>query len=335
MTRSVAVIAALSAFMLPAGAQTMDAVKARGVLICGVNGQLPGFSVSSSRGRWSGFDVDYCRAYAAAIFGDPDKVQYQALIAADRLPALQSGRIDVLVRNTTWALTRETQFGLLATGVTFYDGQGFLVLKNLKTQSARQLAERNICLQQGTTTEENLAEYFGAGRPAAKTVGFAKFDEAVKAYDQGKCEAFTSDASTLYGARLTLTKFDDHVVLSDVISREPLSPYVRQGDDQWFEFIRWTHLAMLEAEARSITQINVDQFLQSRDPSVRRLLGVNVDLGSHLGLTADWAYRVIKRVGNYGEIFDQNLGRLSTLKIPRGLNGLWTDGGLQYTPGFR
>jgi len=295
---------------------------------------LPGFSLTDSRGRWSGFDVDYCRAYAAAIFGDPNKVQYQALTAAERLPALQAGRIDVLVRNTTWSIARETEFGLLATGVTFYDGQGFLVLKNLKIQSARQLADRNICLQQGTTTEGNLLDYFGAGRPTSKTVAFAKFDEAVKAYGDGKCDAFTSDASTLYGAHLTLARYDDHIVLSDVISREPLSPYVRQGDDRWFNFIRWTHLAMLEAEARTITQINVDQFLESRDPSVRRLLGVDSNLSPAIGLSKDWVYRIIKRVGNYGEIFDQNLGRLSTLKIPRGLNALWTGGGLQYTPGL-
>jgi general L-amino acid transport system substrate-binding protein len=238
MKRSAIVLAALTVLVPPAVAGTLDAVKSRGVIACGVNGELQGFGVSDARGQWTGFDVDYCRAYAAAIFNDPNKVKYVALAAKDRLTALQAGDIDVLVRNTTWSNARESQFGLLATGATYYDGQGFMVPKKLKINSANQLGNRSICVEQGTTSEANIADYFGARGAKVTAVPFVERDAAVKAYGAGQCDAFTSDASTLYGARLNIGKVEDHVILSDLISREPLSPFVRQGDDPWFSIIR-------------------------------------------------------------------------------------------------
>jgi general L-amino acid transport system substrate-binding protein len=335
MTRSAILLAALAVLAPPAAAGTLDAVKSRGVIACGVNGELRGFSVSDARGQWIGFDVDYCRAYAAAIFNDPNKVKYVALAAKDRLTALQAGDIDVLVRNTTWSNARESQYGLLATGATYYDGQGFMVPKQLKIDSASQLGNRSICVEQGTTSEANLVDYFGARGGKPKIMPFVDRDAALKAYGTGQCDAFTSDASTLYGARLRVGKVEDHVILSDLISREPISPFVRQGDDPWFSIIRWTHFALLNAEALGVRQTTVDRDLESSNPATRRLLGSDDNSGEQMGLTRDWAYRVIKRVGNYGEIFDENLGRGSPLKITRGLNALWTDGGIQYAPEFR
>jgi general L-amino acid transport system substrate-binding protein len=335
MKRSAIVLAALTVLVPPAVAGTLDAVKSRGVIACGVNGELQGFGVSDARGQWTGFDVDYCRAYAAAIFNDPNKVKYVALAAKDRLTALQAGGIDVLVRNTTWSNARESQFGLLATGATYYDGQGFMVPKKLKINSTNQLGNRSICVEQGTTSEANIADYFGARGAKVTAVPFVERDAAVKAYGAGQRDAFTSDASTLYGARLKIGKVEDHVILSDLISREPLSPFVRQGDDAWFSIIRWVHFALLNAEALGIRQTTVDRELESTNPAIRRLLGSDDNSGEQMGLTRDWAYRVIKRIGNYGEIFDENLGRGSPLKITRGLNALWTDGGIQYAPEFR
>ncbi|MBV8511023.1 MAG: amino acid ABC transporter substrate-binding protein [Xanthobacteraceae bacterium] len=331
MGRLMLVIALLVALAEPAAAGTLDDIKSRGSLTCGVNGELPGFSVANG-GQWMGFNVDYCRAYAAAIFGDPDKVKFVSLTAKDRFDALRSGAIDVLVGNTTWSPAAESQFGLLATEVNYYDGQGFLVHKAIKINSADQLNTKSICVQQATTSESNLIGYFG---PKQEIMGFVDRDDALKAYAAGKCDAFTADASTLYGARLKLRAVDDHVILSDLISRELLSPYVRKGDDQWFNIVRWTHFALLNAEILAVTQLNVDRQLEVGNGEIKQLLGGENNSGEQMGLTKDWAYRIIKRVGNYAEIFDQNLGRGSPLQIRRGLNALWNAGGVQYAPAFR
>jgi general L-amino acid transport system substrate-binding protein len=335
MKPSIIVAAVLAALTLPAGAGTLDTVRARGTVICGANGQLPGFGLPDAQGNWTGFDVDYCRAYAATIFNDPSKVKFVALTAKDRFTALQSGDVDVLARNTTWTSSRETQLGLHATGPNYYDGQGFIVRKGLKVNSALELSDASVCVQQGTTTELNLADYFRANRMKLKSVTFAQLDEALKAYDTGRCDAFTTDVSQLYSVRLKLAKPDDHVVLPEIISKEPLSPFVRQGDDQWFNIVRWVHYAMLNAEELNINKNNVDDQLKSDNPEIKRLLGSEQNFGEQFGLTKDWAYRIIKLVGNYGEVFDKNLGVSSPLKITRGLNALWTKAGIQYGPPVR
>ena len=335
MKPSIIVAAVLAALTLPAGAGTLDDVRSRGMVICGANGQLPGFGLPDAQGNWTGFDVDYCRAYAATIFNDPTKVKFVALTAKDRFTALQSGDVDVLARNTTWTSSRETQLGLHATGPNYYDGQGFIVRKALKVNSALELSDASVCVQQGTTTELNLADYFRANRMKLKSVTFAQLDEALKAYDTGRCDAFTTDVSQLYSVRLKLAKPDDHVVLPEIISKEPLSPFVRQGDDQWFNIVRWVHYAMLNAEELNINKSNIDEQLKSENPEIKRLLGSEQNFGEQFGLTKDWAYRIVKLVGNYGEVFDKNLGVNSQLKITRGLNALWTKGGIQYGPPVR
>lgn len=309
---------------------TLKAVKARGELICGANGQLAGFGMPDPQGNWTGFDVDFCRAVAAAIFNDATKVKFVPLTAANRFTALQSGEIDVLARNTTWTMSRNTTLGIDFAAVNYYDGQGFMVHKELKVASALELNGAAVCVQQGTTTELNLADYFRSHNMTLKTVTFATVDEALKAYDTGRCDSFTTDSSGLYGVRLQLTKPDDNIVLPEIISKEPLSPAVRQGDDMWENVVRWTHHAMLDAEEFGITKSNVDQQLKSPNPEIRRLLGVEGQFGQSIGLTNDWAYHIIKLVGNYGEVFDRNVGQGSPLKIARGLNALWTKGGLQY-----
>ena len=335
MKPSIIVAAVLAALTLPAGAGTLDDVRSRGMVICGANGQLPGFGLPDAQGNWTGFDVDYCRAYAATIFNDPTKVKFVALTAKDRFTALQSGDVDVLARNTTWTSSRETQLGLHATGPNYYDGQGFIVRKALKVNSALELSDASVCVQQGTTTELNLADYFRANRMKLKSVTFAQLDEALKAYDTGRCDAFTTDVSQLYSVQLKLAKPDDHVVLPEIISKEPLSPFVRQGDDQWFNIVRWVHYAMLNAEELNINKSNIDEQLKSENPEIKRLLGSEQNFGEQFGLTKDWAYRIVKLVGNYAEVFDKNLGVNSQLKITRGLNALWTKGGIQYGPPVR
>jgi general L-amino acid transport system substrate-binding protein len=318
-----------------AGAATLDTVKQRGVLNCGANGQLPGFGLPDAQGNWTGLDVDFCRAIAAAIFNDAGKVKFVVLTAANRFVALQTGDVDVLVRNTTWTLSRDTQLGLNATGANYYDGQGFIVRKSLKVNSALELNDAAICVQQGTTTELNLADYFRANRMRLKTVIFATLDEALRAYETSRCDAFTTDASGLYGARLKLAKPDDHVVLPEIISKEPLSPFVRHGDDQWFDIVKWVHFAMINAEELNVNKANVDEQMKSENPDIRKLLGGENNFGEQLGLTKDWAYRIVKLVGNYGEVFERNVGQGSPLKIVRGLNALWTKGGIQYAPPIR
>jgi general L-amino acid transport system substrate-binding protein len=321
--------------MQAASAQTLTTIKNRGELICGANGTLAGFGLPDPQGNWTGFDVDFCRAIAAAIFNDPTKVKFVPLTAKDRFTALQSGEIDVLSRNTTWTLSRDTSLGLDFVAVTYYDGQGFMVRRALKVNSALELNGAAVCVQQGTTSELNLADYFRANQMQLKTVTFATGDEARKAYESGRCDAYTTDSSGLYGERQKLAVPGDHIVLPEIISKEPLTPAVRHGDSQWTDIVRWTHFAMVDAEELGVTKANVDEKLKSDDPETRRMLGAEGQYGEALGLTNDWVYRIVKHVGNYGEVFERNIGQGSPLKIVRGLNALWTKGGLQYGPPFR
>src|SRR6201988_2535228 len=325
-----ALAAAVAFAASAASAQTLNTIKSRGILNCGANGTLGGFGLPDAQGNWTGLDVDFCRALGAAIFNDPTKVKFVALTAQQRFTSLQSGDVDVLARNTTWTSSRDTSLGLNFTGVNYYDGQGFMVRKALKVNSALELNDAAVCVQQGTTTELNLADYFRANKMKLKTVTFASADEALKAYDAGRCDAFTTDASGLAGERLRLANVNDPIILPEVISKEPLGPTVRHGDDQWFDIVKWTHFAMVNAEELGITKANVDDMAKSVNPDVKRLLGSEGKYGEALGLTNDWAVRIIKQVGNYGESFERNVGQGSPLKIARGLNSLWTKGGLQY-----
>jgi general L-amino acid transport system substrate-binding protein len=318
-----------------ASAQTLKTVKDRGMLNCGSNGTLAGFGLPDAQGQWTGLDVDFCKAIAAAIFGDAKKVKFVPLSAKDRFTALQSGEVDVLARNTTWTSSRDTSLGLNFVGVNYYDGQGFMVRKALKVNSALELNGASVCVQQGTTTELNLSDYFRANNMTVKTVTFATANEAVKAYDAGRCDAYTTDASGLYAERLRLANATDHLVLPEIISKEPLGPAVRHGDDQWFDVAKWTLYAMINAEELNITQKNVDEMLKSTNPDVKRFVGSEGNYGEQLGLPKDWAVQIVKAVGNYGEVFDRNVGANSPLKIERGLNKLWNKGGIQYAPPVR
>jgi general L-amino acid transport system substrate-binding protein len=318
-----------------ASAATLDTVKQRGMVICGTNTGLAGFAFPDDKGNWSGLDVDFCRAVAAAIFDDPTKVRFVPLSAKDRFTALQSGEVDLLSRNTTWTMSRDTTLGLNFGGVNYYDGQGFMVRKSLNVTSAKQLEGASVCVQQGTTTELNLADYFRSLNMKVEAVTFASSDETLKAYDSGRCDAFTTDASGLYAERLKLANADQNIVLPEIISKEPLGPATRHGDDQWSEIIRWTHNAMLNAEELGVTKANVGQMASSANPEIKRLLGTEGDFGKDIGLTKDWALRIVKHVGNYGEVFEKNVGSGSPLKIERGLNRLWSKGGIQYAPPIR
>jgi general L-amino acid transport system substrate-binding protein len=323
----------LTAGLLATGASaqaTLNSVKQKGFLTCGSNTGLAGFGLPDAQGNWKGLDVDLCRAIAAAIFDDPTKVRFIPLSAKDRFTALQSGEVDVLSRNSTVTMSRDTQLGLDFPAVNYYDGQGFMVRKKLGVSSAKELNGASICTQQGTTTELNLADYFRANNMKYEVVSFATSDETFKAYDAGRCDAFTTDASGLYAERLRASAPDDHIVLPEIISKEPLGPAVRHGDNQWGDIVRWVFNAMLDAEELGVTQANVDQMKNSENPEIKRLLGTEGKFGEAIGLTNDWAVRVIKRVGNYGETFDRNVGEGSPLKIKRGQNALWTKGGLQY-----
>jgi general L-amino acid transport system substrate-binding protein len=318
-----------------ASAQTLKTVKDRGMLNCGANGTLAGFGLPDAQGNWTGLDVDLCRAIAAAIFNDPSKVKFVPLSAKDRFTALQSGEVDVLIRNTTWTSSRDTSLGLNFTGVNYYDGQGFMVRKALKVNSALELNGASICVQQGTTTELNLADYFRSHNMQLKSVTFATADEAVKAYDAGRCDAYTTDASALYAERLRLANSSDHVILPEIISKEPLGPAVRHGDDQWFDVVKWVLFAMIDAEELNVNSKNTDEALKSANPEIKRLVGTEGNYGEQLGLTKDWVVRIVKLVGNYGEVFERNVGQGSPLKIDRGLNRLWSKGGIQYAPPVR
>lgn len=318
-----------------ASAATLDSVKGRGLVICGVGTGLAGFSFPDDKGAWSGLDVDLCRAVASAVFGDASKVRYVPLSAKDRFTALQSGEIDLLSRNTTWTMSRDTSLGLNFAGINYYDGQGFLVRKSLNVKSALELNGASVCVQQGTTTELNLADYFRTNNMKVEAVTFAGSDETVKAYDSGRCDAFTTDQSGLYAERLKLAAPDDSIVLPEIISKEPLGPVVRHGDDNWFDIVRWTFNAMLNAEELGVTMANVDKMKTSDNPEIKRLLGTEGAFGEGIGLKNDWAFNIVKNVGNYGESFERNVGTGSPLKIARGLNALWNKGGLQYAPPIR
>ena len=318
-----------------ASAATLDDVKAKGHIQCGVSQGLPGFSNPDSAGNWSGLDVDFCKGMAAAIFGDASKVQFTPLSAKERFTALQSGEVDLLSRNTTWTMSRDTQLGLNFAVVNYYDGQGFMVRKSMNINSALQLSGAAICTNTGTTTELNVADYFRANNMDYELVAFEKADEVVAAYDAGRCDVYTTDQSGLYAQRLKLTNPDEHIVLPEIISKEPLGPAVRQGDDQWLNIMKWTHFAMLEAEEFGVTQANVDEIKNSDNPGIKRLLGTEGEFGTAVGLSNDWAYQVIKAVGNYGEVFDRNVGPDTPLAISRGVNALWSKGGLQYAPPVR
>ena len=310
---------------------TLDAVKARGSINCGVNTGVAGFSAPDSKGEWSGIDVDFCKAMAAALFGDTKKVTYTGLTAQQRFTALQSGEIDVLARNTTGTLTRDVSLGLHFVGVNFYDGQGFMVPKKLNVKSAKELAGATVCVQPGTTTELNLADYFRANKMDFKPVVIEKLEEVIAAFFSGRCDVYTTDASGLASTRIaSAPNPDDYVILPELISKEPLGPMVRAGDDQWFNLAKWTLYAMIEAEEYGINSKNVDEMLKSTDPVVQRIVGANGDMGKALGIDNKWAYNIVKMVGNYGETYDRNVGAGSKLNIPRNLNNLWTKGGLQY-----
>lgn len=335
-------VAALGAFAamasLPAHAgKDLDAIMKRGELICGVNTGLAGFSQADSQGKWSGMDVDVCRSVAAAILKDPEKVRYVPLTAQQRFTALQSGEVDLLARNTTWTLTRDASLGLSFTGVNFYDGQGFMVPKKLKVTSAKQLKGATVCVQSGTTTELNLTDYSRAMKLNLKPVVFEKVEAATAAYVAGRCQAYTTDASGLASIRAKETPVPaDHVILPELISKEPLGPSVRRGDDEFFAIVKWVGYALLEAEDYGVTQANADQMKTSTNPSVLRLLGGGTeDTGKLLGLDKEWALRAIKAVGNYGEQFERHVGPNTPIGLPRGMNRLWSQGGLMYAPPVR
>jgi len=315
------------------GQSTLDAVKGKGFVQCGVNTGLAGFSQPDSKGVWKGIDVDLCRAIAAAVFGDASKVRYTPLTAQQRFTALQSGEVDLLARNTTWTITRDTSLGLNFVGVNFYDGQGFMVPKKLNVKSAKQLNGATICVQPGTTTELNLADYFRANKMTFKPVVIEKLEEVTNAYFSGRCDVFTTDVSGLVSVRGSRApKPDEHVILPEVISKEPLGPAVRHGDDRWFDVVKWSLFAMIEAEEMGLTSKTIDQALASKDPGVQRFVGASGDIGKMLALDNRWAFNIVKQVGNYGESFDANL---KPLGFERGINALWNQGGLMYAPPIR
>ncbi len=329
--------AAYALAAVTASAATLDDVKAKGFVQCGSNTGLAGFGSPNDAGDWSGFDVDFCRAIASAIFDDPKAVKFSPLSAKERFTALQSGEVDLLARNSTWTISRDTSLGLDFPAVNYYDGQGFMVRKDLGVASALQLSGASICVQTGTTTELNLADYFKANNLQYNPVVFEKQEEVDAAYDAGRCDVYTTDQSGLYSIRLTLKDPDNHIVLPEIISKEPLGPVTRHGDNQWTDIVRWTHYAMLTAEEFGITQANVEEMMKSENPEIKRILGQEADtkIGTDLGLTNDWVVRIIKHVGNYGESFERNVGAGSPLKISRGLNAAWNKGGLQYSPPIR
>ncbi len=318
-----------------AQADTLSDVKARGTLNCGVSQGLAGFSAKDDKGVWSGFDVDVCKAIAAAVFNDPSKVNYVPLSADARFPALAKGDVDVLSRNSTWTLSREAGLKLLFAAVSYYDGQGFMVRNAKNFTSALELGGIKICTQSGTTSALNVADFFRQNKMTFELIELPTVDEVVKAYDSEKCDALTTDVSQLYALRLKLAKPGDHIVLPDVISKEPLGPVVRQGDDAWLNVVKWSFYAMLNAEELGIDATTLEQAMKSEKPNVKRFVGAEGDFGTQLGLTNDWAVRIVKAVGNYGESFERNVGANSKLGIPRGINQLWSAGGIQYAPPMR
>ncbi len=325
--------AALAQTPAPAQKGTLDNVRAKGFVQCGVNTGLAGFGAPDSQGVWKGLDIDFCRAIAAAVFGDASKVRYTPTTGVQRFPALQSGEVDLLARNTTWTIVRDTTLGFNFAGVNFYDGQGFMVPKKLNVKSAKQLSGATVCVQPGTTTELNLSDYFRANNMTFKPVVIEKLEEVTAAYFSGRCDVYTTDVSGLVSTRGSRAPNPaDHVILPEVISKEPLGPVVRHGDDRWFDVVKWTLNAMIEGEEMGLTSANIDQQLASKDPAVQRFVGATGDLGKGLGLDNKWAYNIIKLVGNYGESYERNL---TPLGFDRGINRLWTKGGIMYAPPLR
>ena len=332
-----AALAMMGAASAPAAAsaQTLKAVRDRGALNCGVSQGLAGFSIADDKGQWSGLDVDLCRAIAAAVFNDPAKVAFVPLSPSERFSALQVGKIDVLARNSTWTMSRETEFKLNFVGVNYYDGQGFLVHKTPEIASALELDGAKVCVQSDTTNADNLGDFFKNNNLKFELVPAASPAEALKAYADGRCSVLTSDVSQLYAQRLQLAKATDHTILPDVISKEPLGPAVRDDDPQWADVVKWVLFAMIDAEELGVTSKTIDEALKSKKPEIMRLVGAEGKFGEQLGLTNDWAARVVKAVGNYGESYERNVGAGSKLGIPRGLNQLWNLGGIQYAPPIR
>lgn len=333
--KTFAIAAFLAGLAVPALAGTLDDVKKKGFIQCGVSTGVPGFSATDDKGNFKGFDVDYCHALAAAIFADSEKVKFTPLNPTNRFTALSSGEIDILSRNTTWTLDRDAGLGFDFLGITYYDGQGFITKKALNLKTAKDLNGAAICIEPGTTTELNLADFFRANKLTFKSVVARDAAEARAAYEAGRCDAYTTDRSGLAAQRTVMKDPSEHVVLPDVISKEPLGPLVRHGDNNWADIGRWTLNAMISAEELGVTQANVDQMLTSTNPEIKRLLGVEGDLGTKLGLTNKWAYNIIKQVGNYGEVYDRNLGPKTPLGLERGINNLWNKGGILYSPPIR
>ncbi len=330
-----ALAAALGLTATAAFADTLADTKTDGFVKCGVTEGVPGFSLPDANNEWTGLDVDYCRALASAIFNDPKAVRFTPTTSENRWQTLSAGEVNLLSRTSTWTMTRDTTLGIKFVGTTYYDGQGFIVRTESGIKSALELGGSTICIESGTTTELNAADYFAANGMEYNPVTFTSQDETLKAYEDGRCDVYTTDASALAGNRLDFSVPTDHIVLPEIISKEPLAVVVRQGDDAWFNVTRWTYYALLEAEELGVTQANVDEMLGSENPSIKRLLGLEGDFGTPMGLTKDWAYQIIKGTGNYGEIFDRNVGAGSPIGIARGLNALWKDGGLQYSPPIR
>ncbi len=326
------VAAAGAAHAQGTGSVTLDAIRSRGQLVCGVAGGVPGFSLLDSQGVMRGLDADSCRAVAAAALGDATKLKFVNLTTQNRFTALQSGEIDVLIRSTTWTLGREANLGALFAGVNYYDGTGFLVKKSAGVKSAKEMDGATICVQPGTSTELAIADYFRNNNLKFTPVLIEDRAELERTFISGRCDAYSTDSSALATFRATQTNKDDYVLLPEIISKEPLSYMVRKGDDKWFDIVRWSYFAQLTAEEEGVTQANVDQQLSSTNPDVRRLLGVEGDMGKALGLDNKWAYNIVKQVGNYGEIWDRNI---TVLGVPRGINALWNKGGLQYAPPIR
>ncbi|MEO5323469.1 amino acid ABC transporter substrate-binding protein [Mesorhizobium sp. CC13] len=330
-----ALLLGTTAITVPAKADTLDIVKQRGTVTCGVSQGVAGFSAPDDAGKWSGFDIDICRAVAAAVLGDAEKVSYVPLSTKERFTAVQSGSVDLLSRQTTWTLSRDSSLGLRFVGTAYYDGQGFMVRKDLGVDSALKLSGATVCTEQGTTTEQNVADYFSANKLKYEPVVIDSADGIIKAFDTGRCDVYTTDASALYAQRLKLANPANYTVLPEIISKEPLGPAVRQGDDKWFSIVRWTLFALIEAEELGITKDNAEAGLTSANPAIKRFLGADGDSGQQLGLDPRWAYNVVSKVGNYGEIFERNLGQSSQLKIDRGINAQWNAGGLMYAPPVR
>ena len=333
MKKALVLVAVLATPAFAQQQSTLDTVRSKGFVQCGVNTGLAGFSQPDSKGVWKGIDVDVCRGVAAAVFGDSSKVRYTPLTAQQRFTALQSGEVDILARNTTWTITRDTSLGLNFVGVNYYDGQGFMVHRKLNVKSAKQLNGATVCVQPGTTTELNLSDYFRANKMNFKPVVIEKMEEVLNAYFAGRCDVYTTDHSGLISTRASRApKPEEHIILPEIISKEPLGPAVRHGDDRWFDVVKWTMFAMLEAEEMGISSKNIDGQAGSQNPTVQRFVGASGDIGKMLGIDNKWSFNIIKQVGNYGESFDANL---KPLGFERGLNRLWNQGGLMYAPPIR